>query len=256
MPLFGTTKRGDTRSYSALWPFFSYASNRTNGFWALDGPWPIVRVLEPGDTGGPTRRRFWPFFSYYEGDGLTSRWYLWPIINLRTEDYADVTKRTTNVFPFWHSWTREDQVEGRSTFRRLWPLVRHETSERGTFFAVLALNPAWRLDFVDEHYAWLYQLYTRRTDRDRLRERTWLGLWRRERDKDEDRRALSFLWAQRDYTERGRRLRDTSFLFGLLRFRSREGEGLEWLRPAAPGPGWPLERVPSSITAASEPDFP
>jgi hypothetical protein len=37
-------------------------------------------------------------------------------------------------------------------------------------------------------------------------------------------------------------VRETSLLFGLLRWRSRGSDSLEWMLPALPGPGWPLER--------------
>ena len=85
------------------------------------------------------------------------------------------------------------------------------------------------------------------------RERTWLALWRREKDQDEDRRSLVGIWARRAYSVRGRRVRETSVLFGLLRFRSVDGEGIDWMPPAIPGPGWPLERVPNSIHPNPEP---
>jgi len=248
-PLFGKSTRGTRSSYTFLWPFFGWGKDPETGFWALDAPWPIVRFLEPGTTGGGRRHRVWPFYSWYEGDGLTSRWILWPFFNKRTEEYGRVDKKTTNVFPFWHSWSRDGE-EGRTTFRRFWPLVRVEGGPDSRAFSTLALNPFPPLAFIDEHYAWLWQIYSYRRDADQVQERSWLGLWRREKDHDEDRRSFSLLWARRDYTQAGVAVRETSWLFGLLRFRKREGEGTQWLRPAVPGPGWPLARVPRSIPPA------
>ena len=44
-------------------------------------------------------------------------------------------------------------------------------------------------------------------------------------------------------------MRETSLLFGLLRWRVTEGEGFDMLPPAFPGPGWP---EPSSAGATRE----
>ena len=79
------------------------------------------------------------------------------------------------------------------------------------------------------------------------RERSWLGIWRREKDADEDRKYFSGLWAQREYSRRGERVTETSFLFGLLRYRRSRADGLQLLPPGLPGPGWPRERIPNSI---------
>jgi hypothetical protein len=76
-----------------------------------------------------------------------------------------------------------------------------------------------------------------------LRERAWLGLYRREKDAAEDRRYLSVLWSKRRYVEDGEPISETSLLFGFLRWRSRPSDSLELLRPAFPGPGWPIERA-------------
>jgi hypothetical protein len=77
-----------------------------------------------------------------------------------------------------------------------------------------------------------------------VKERTWLGLWRREKDADEDRSSLVGVWAGRRYRENGGAVHETSILFGLIRWRTREDGGFELLWPSLPGPGWPLQRTP------------
>jgi hypothetical protein len=95
-------------------------------------------------------------------------------------------------------------------------------------------------------YAWLWELYTFEHGEGISRHRSWLGIWRREKDRDEDRKYLSGLWSRRKYTLGGEPVRETSLFFGLLRWRSGP-EGLGGLMPPAfPGPGWPLARMPSS----------
>ena len=203
---------------------------------------------QPGTSGQALRERVWPLYSRFEGDGLDSRYVLWPFYNVRQEEYPRVTKDTTYLFPFWHAWNKEDEELGRSEWRKLFPLWRSYRAEEPEeeFQAIPALNPFYRLDFIDEHYAWMWELYAERRVEDRVRQRSWLGLWRREKDRDEDRRSLSMAWARRDYTLGGEPVSETSLLLGLLRWRSGP-DGFGFLPPAFPGPGWPLRRVPSSV---------
>jgi hypothetical protein len=50
------------------------------------------------------------------------------------------------------------------------------------------------------------------------------------------------LWSQRKFTDGADHVRETSILFGLLRWRSSRERGFEMMRPALPGPGWPVLR--------------
>lgn len=242
-PLLGHKRRGASTSWTFLWPFFGLTRNPEKEFWAWDGPWPSVVIQEPGTSGQAKRWRFWPVYSYYDGDGLTSRWIWWPFFNHRVEVYPDATKETTYLFPWWHSWDRVDRGEGSSRWRKLFPVYRSFRAEKGNelFFSFPTLNPLWRLQFIDEHFAWMWELYATHRVEDRVRERTWLGLYRRERDVDEDRRSIVGLWGRREYWADGEPIRETSLLFGLLRWR-KDAEGRSLLPPAFPGPGWPLER--------------
>lgn len=256
-PLLGRSTRGEAHATTVLWPFFGYTSDPETGFWAWDGPWPLV-VFQGGDRERASRQRVWPFYSRYEGDGLVQYWHPWPLVNRRHEVYEDGEKHAFAVYPFWRSHTRTsegaagtrgeaDTRAGVERWRKLWPLFRYRSGPDGGHAAFPDPNPFQELDFLDEHYAWLWELYSRTTTVDTLRTRSWLGLWRRERDRDEDRRALSVLWAARDYSRAGRAVHERAWLFGLVRYRVTEGEGWRMLAPAIPGPGWPLQRVPSSL---------
>lgn len=252
-PLYGRSSRDGYTSQTYLWPFFGYGSHESNGWWSFDGPWPLVRILEPGETDGPKRYRFWPFYSYYEGDGLQSRWFLWPFINLREEEYASGRQgRSTNVLPFYRA--EDDWIEGEdgerqdeAAYRKVWPLWRTDRGEDHSSFSFLELNPLWRTPMIDYHWEWLWQLYIYDREEDRVSQRSWLGIWRRETDADEDRSSIAGLYASRSYTDLGRRVTERSVLFGLLRWRMHEDDGFGMLAPALPGPGWPIDRMPNSI---------
>lgn len=251
-PFFGRTTRGTFTSSTVLWPFFGVASDPSTGFYSVDAPWPLIERLEsPRDD--VSRTRFWPFYSHYHGDGLDSTWYLWPIFNVAHEEYEKSVKNSVYVIPFWQSWKRTDEDAGVFRYEKLWPVYQREGREESErHFAFPALNPLWRTPEIDEMYAWIWELWTRDQNHDMVRERSWLGLWRREKDALEDRRSFSFLWSRRAYKQDGADVRETSLLFGLLRWRSAELSGFEFLSPAFPGPGWPLERVPASASVGPD----
>jgi hypothetical protein len=240
-PLVGRTTRDTYTSTTILWPFFGWARDEKTGFWSWDGPWPFVRLHHDPQT-DTFRTRFWPFYSRYRGDGLDSSWYLWPIVNVRTEDYPGAQKKGLFILPFWQSWHRTDETAGASSFQKFWPLYQIERGgERASKTAFPALNPLWRTPEIDEMYAWIYEIYTRERDHDIVRERSWLGLYRREKDRLEDRVSITGLWSRRRYGP-GQDTTETSILFGALRWRKTRSGSLEWLAPALPGPGWPLMR--------------
>lgn len=243
-PFVGHQWGGTYSAWSVLWPFFGYARDTGSGFWAWDGPWPLVRFQRPGTSKDVAyRSRVWPFYSYFEGDGLISRWILWPFFNQRSERYRDGSRRGENLIPFWQSWERFD-LTGNNTgsWRKLWPLYQRFEDGAYSRTALPALNPLWHMPEVDEHYAWIYELYTRTQVVDVVRERSWGGLWRRESDSHEEREYVSGLWSRRKLRDATGTLRETSLLFGLLRWRSSKRDGFEMLSPSFPGPGWPAAR--------------
>ncbi len=263
-PLYGETRQNTYTSRSVLWPFFGYASDPATGFWAYDGPWPLVRVMRPGndpDTGvppknAPKRTRFWPFWSKYEGDGLTSSWYLWPLINDRNEEYYDGTRTAFTVVPFWSEWKKRFKAGGSNSYKKAFPLFQYyrEGETKNYMFPVLSPFPYWP-DF-DENYAWIYSVYRGSRSPEITTDHALWGLWRREHDRDEQRSYVSGIWSQRDYTDAGSQVTERSLLFGLLRWRSHERDGLSFMSPAFPGPGWPIERVPNSIHPPTSPQLP
>jgi hypothetical protein len=250
-PFYGHTERGDYHAESIAWPFFGWSGNPKTGMWAFDAPWPLVRFLRPGsdDPDGPRRSRVWPFYSHYKGDGLESQWLPWPIVNWREEVDMLGSRKSQYVVPLWQHWKRTETSGVESSWTKLWPVFQHYEHGAQTRFAFPSLLPFWHLPEIDDHYAWIYELVTRETDGERVSLRTWGNLYRREKDEREDRSYVSFLWSRRAYRAEGERRVEHSLLFGLLRWRHHpDGDGF-WptpLRPAFPGPGWPVRREPGS----------
>ncbi|MCB9915757.1 MAG: hypothetical protein H6828_11505 [Planctomycetes bacterium] len=256
-PLYAQTTQASYKATTVLWPFFGYARDTKTGFWAWDGPWPLVRIQRAGEKdllpvpvnpGKVERTRFWPFWSRYEGDGLVSSWYAWPIVNVRHESSMLAERDGLMILPFWQSFDRLDAAGGGLAYEKLWPLYQYEREVDAEGAEVRRymfpqLLPLWRWPDLDAHYSWLYELYAAELGTDVSHERALFGLWRREVDAGEDRVYVSGLWSRRRYQSEGARVSEHSLLFGLVRWRSSSADGLSFLRPAFPGPGWPLERV-------------
>jgi hypothetical protein len=246
LPFYGTTERDTFRSWGVLWPFFGWSRDTASGFRSFDGPWPLVRIQRPGESEAAYRTRLWPLYSFYRDQALESTWVPWPLYNRRVETYHDGVRRAEFFIPFWQNWRRtgEDGEELR-TWTKFWPLYQEYTAGDHSRTALPALNPLWHTPVVDDHYAWVYELYTREEEATGKRERAWGNLWRRDVDGGEERTYLTGLWSRRKYTFRGEKVRETSLLLGLLRWRE-DADGVHWMRPAMPGPGWPAERMPAT----------
>ena len=244
-PLLGRSTRGSFQATTFLWPFFGYSSDSQTGYRAWDGPWPFVRFQSGGaNPSAETRQRFWPFWSHFENDRHESTWYLWPLFNVRREEYPDGSRTGSFLVPFWQGWHRTDsQGETQRRWTKLWPLYQDYEEQGARRWAFPALNPFWPTPVIDDHYAWIYELFAVETDGRRRSERSWGGLWRRERDELEERAYLSGLWSRRRYRAGGEAVRETALLFGLVRWRSRPGERFDLMAPAFPGPGWPSRRT-------------
>jgi hypothetical protein len=246
LPLYGYKSRGTYRAHTVLWPFFGASYDPRSSFWAVDAPWPLVRLQRgPGIV---RRTRFWPFYGYLRESGLESTSLLFPFVWIRHEDTPAMERDSFYVIPLWQSWARTDKETGQeSTWHKLFPLFQHERQgswRRGSF---PTLDPFQRNEIIDRHYGWAWKLLEWESDEEMRRERSWLGLWRREKDAGEDRRSLAGLWSSRHYREGGREVSETALFLGLLRWRVTAGGGFSMLSPAFPGPGWPAVRRPADL---------
>ncbi len=240
-PLIGRTEQGTFESTTILWPFLGYSRDTDSGFYSLDLPWPLVNIQEPGESGRARRYRFWPFYSIYEGNGMVARSWAWPIVQHRTEKYPNGEREAFSILPFYQTFIRHyDGEEEPTQWQKLWPLWQHEEGPKHQRNALPALNPFWHTPKFDRHYAWLWEAYSNDSEGKQSHQRSWLGIWRYEADEYEIRTSLGSLWSKRTYRAGGALTHENSLLFGLIRWRSTEGEGADLLSPALPGPGWPL----------------
>lgn len=259
-PFFGLTKDRTYRAVSVLWPFFGYAwdprgerlreelgqdpgdPEATRAFWAWDGPWPLVRIQGGGlNPQAERRERFWPFYSYFEGDSLRAWSWAWPFFTRRLEDGPDYRRASFYALPVYQHWNLRGVSDPRVIkFRRFWPLYTYDREGGVRRFAAPSLDPLTRGSPISFYWGWLWELYAVETERERIQERSWLGLYWRESNAQESRRSLSGLWSSRRYPTAAGEVSETALLFGLLRWRSGPAAARPGLlAPAFPGPGWP-----------------
>jgi hypothetical protein len=244
-PFMGRKTRGSYQATTLLWPFFGYARDPRGDFLAFDAPWPLIRYQRgPDDI---FHARVWPFWSHWRGDGIENWSYLWPIVHRRRERGSLMERDSLFVVPLWQSWERRDLVSGESSsWHKLFPLFQHEREGEWTRGSFPTLDPFWKNELIDRHFSWMWKLFEWEEEGPMRRERSLLGLWKRECDAGEDRQSFAGLWSRRRYTgdRAGKRVgvTETSLLFGLLRWRVTEEEGFDMLPSAFPGPGWPAER--------------
>jgi hypothetical protein len=251
-PLFTRTSVGTYKGYTFLWPFFGYATDPRGDFFQLDAPWPLVRIQSGGqNTGDVDRFRIWPFYSHLIADRQETTGILWPLVSWSHEDYVGHDRDKLFMLPFWRGWTEtidrgERQGEVTASWKKLWPLWSQETIGPKKITTVTPLNPLMKSDFIDFQYGWIWQLYRSMEDGPNRTERSWLGLYWRQKNAVEDRKSLTGLWSSREVQHDDVHYTETSILFGLLRWRNSMDDvsdsGL--MKPAFPGPGWPAMELP------------
>ena len=190
------------------------------------------------------RSRVWPLYGYLRTEGLEARSYLWPLVHVRHEDRTDSVRDSFHIVPLWQSWNRRVKSTGvTSAWRKLVPLFQYERQDAWVRASFPTLDPFWRNQIVDRYFSWIWKAYEWEEQGELRRERAWLGLYRRERGLAEDRKSIAGLWSRRVYSDAGRRVKETSLLFGLIRWRVTEERGFAMLKSAFPGPGWPVHGV-------------
>jgi len=155
-PLYQSSSVGDIRTYSVLWPIFTYSPGREYKVFPLYGYersaletyhyflWPIVhhkRGSQNMDAVLPLFSRtwgkenvsvsvLWPFFTYNRDDawGLTSMDMPWPLVRFAKGPYEE-----TRLLPLYWSKSRGPQESRKAV---LWPIyTKRSASEPGQGYA-------------------------------------------------------------------------------------------------------------------------
>ncbi len=252
-PLYGQTSQADWTANTALWPFFGWSSRPSTGYWNFT-MWPFLKFHHGPDDAPREVTRVLPFWISYEDPEIEYQSALWPIFWHRRESYSDVEIESWHAVPLWNA-SNNSYADGREGWdRRLWPLfsLRHTAAGDTLFRALdLGLPGISNGDTLSHLFGTLYEFWVlrARANQPRVREtRGFLDLYHSTEAGGHSRWSVTGLggnWTEPDGTSHW------SILFGLLRWRSGDGGGLEV--PAFPGPGWPdLHHLPLEEIESTE----
>ncbi|MFK5954898.1 MAG: hypothetical protein QM477_00480 [Planctomycetota bacterium] len=254
-PFYGKTTQDDYAATTFLWPFFGWADRPSTDYssWSF---WPFLKFESGGKEADRKIQKVLPFWMHYENAQTEYSAFLWPFF-WHTKSHFNKMKSEGYYFVplFMHSKTlRDDGTEERNL--RIWPFMSYEFEARKReVLRVLDLGIPRLLD-PEGFYQMFGFLYTLWDNRDQIEadpivvheKRAWFNLYHEAEAAGHERWSIPVIggkWTEPDGTTH------SSWLFGLIRWRSGEGGGLE--SPAFPGPGWPdIHRIADQANAEAK----
>ena len=130
LPLYSETRSPARDSTTWLWPFFTRTEDREKKYIEWDVPYPFV-VFARGE--GKSTTRIWPFYSHATNASLQSDFYLWPLYKYNRAQADSLDRERTRVMLFLWSDLSEKNTNSGAAFRRrdLWPLFTHRHDLNG-----------------------------------------------------------------------------------------------------------------------------
>jgi hypothetical protein len=139
IPAFAKLRSPARDSTTVIWPLFNLVDDREKKYREWDAPWPLI-VFARGE--GKTTTRVWPFYSRARNATLESDFLLWPIYKRNLVHSAPLDSRRTRICFFLYYDLLEKNTETGLARRRvdLWPLFLHHRDFNGNSrLQVLAL---------------------------------------------------------------------------------------------------------------------
>ena len=160
---FYTYLRSPLRDSSTyLWPFgVTRTVDREKKYTEWGAPWPLVSFAR-GE--GKTTSRVWPFFSQARTETLESDFYLWPVYKFNRITSAPLDRQRTRILFFLYSDLTEKNTETGATFHRrdLWPLFteRHDFDGNSRWQIFAPLEPLLPNNkSIERNYSPLWSLW-------------------------------------------------------------------------------------------------
>jgi hypothetical protein len=139
LPIYSTMRSTNRDSTTVIFPFFSHIIDREKKYNEWETPWPLV-VFTRGE--GKTTSRIWPFFSQAHNEYLESDWYLWPVYKFNRAHADPLDRKRTRILFFLYSDTVQKNTETGQAERRVdfFPLFTHRRDYNGsTRLQILAI---------------------------------------------------------------------------------------------------------------------
>ncbi len=158
-PFYGKkwSNSGNFKSYTVLWPFFSWGYDKETNERTYNLPWPLVQISDC-DKPKIKKRIFFPFWGKYESPSYESMFVTPLYFRIKNEkDNFKSEYHITCIIAWWlkRDYAYKHEYYGNSwRYFKLWPLVQVEWSDSGLY----GINVLSLLPFRDtEGYEKLYQ---------------------------------------------------------------------------------------------------
>ncbi|HEY9510201.1 MAG TPA: hypothetical protein VIV82_10100, partial [Verrucomicrobiae bacterium] len=198
-------------STTVVWPFFTHITDREKKYTEWELPWPLI-VFARGE--GKTTSRVWPFFSQAQSTNLESAFYLWPVYKYNRVHGQLVDRDRTRILFFLYSDIQQRNLETGKAQRRIdfWPLFTHRRDYNGsTRLQVLSiLEPLVpNSKSIERDYSPLWALWrSEKNPANDARSQSLLwNLYRRDATPDSRKCSLLFGLFQYQSSSDGKRLR-------------------------------------------------
>ena len=162
-----TSRDGTYAEWTALWPFFEWSDDASNGDRYRAILWPFHKQMDRPEK-HESSTWWWPFHGNYRSEQETSEFWAWPVVwKAIRQDGARVSRRTF-VVPFWME--RESGAAGMPPDRRevrSWPFFSFErTPDGGQTVRVPEIIPFFGWPSGEMAWADLVTVFKWRSDRD------------------------------------------------------------------------------------------
>ncbi len=164
-PFYGKkwSKSGKMKSYTVLWPFFSWGYDLEKNERIYNLPWPIVQI---GDSDSPATktRIFWPFYGTHRTPNYQSMFVTPLYFRIQTGKEYYKSEYHISCIIAWYlkrDYSYSHEYYGRSwRYFKLWPLFQLEWNDCGLYgINVLSLLPFRDADGYEKLYQPLWTLF-------------------------------------------------------------------------------------------------
>ncbi len=131
VPFYSLSRSQLRDSTSYLWPLgITHTLEREKKYDEWDAPWPLIEFAR-GE--GKTTSRVWPFFSQARNRFLEDDWYLWPVYKYSRLTSAPVDRERTRLLFFLYSDMQERNTATGKALRRtdLFPFFHYKREFNG-----------------------------------------------------------------------------------------------------------------------------
>lgn len=130
LPFYSYLRSPHRDSTTVIWPLITHVTDREKKYREWQTPWPLI-IFARGE--GKTTSRVWPFFSNAKNPTQESAFYLWPVYKFNRVHGATMDRSRTRILLFLYSDTNQKNLEtGKARRRRdFWPLFTQTRDYNG-----------------------------------------------------------------------------------------------------------------------------